>query len=127
MHVLSSRVLLRPTDFDRSIRFYEEQLGLARYREWGEEPHRGVVFFLGGGFLELGESDDGEPVAGVRLWAQVDDIAAARDELAAAGVDVRDEPERKPWGLVEMSIEDPDGLELVVIEVPDDHPLRRRH
>lgn len=126
MRVLASRVLLRPFDFDRSLRFYEEQLGLARFREWGDPPHRGVVFFIGGGYLELGESGGGEPATGVRLWLQVDDMTAAREELVGAGVEIRDEPERKPWGLIEMSIADPDGLELVVVEVPVEHPLRRR-
>lgn len=127
MHVLQSRVLLKPSDFAASVRFYEEQLGLARYRDWGGEGHRGVVYFLGGGFLELTEGATAGPeVGGVRLWLQVADVAATRDELAAAGVGIVAEPEQKPWGLIEMSIEDPDGMELVIIETPVTHPLRRR-
>jgi catechol 2,3-dioxygenase-like lactoylglutathione lyase family enzyme len=35
MEVLSSRVLLRPADFERSFRFYAEILDLHVYREWG--------------------------------------------------------------------------------------------
>ena len=35
-------------------------------------------------------------------------------------------PERKPWGLCEMRIQDPDGVVIYVVEVPEDHPLRRR-
>ena len=31
----------------------------------------------------------------------------------------------EPWGLVEMWIEDRDGVRIVLVEVPDDHPLRR--
>jgi hypothetical protein len=31
-----------------------------------------------------------------------------------------------PWGLLELWIEDPDGVELRVVEVPSDHPLRLR-
>ena len=58
MEVLSSRVLLRPTDFERSLRFYAETLGLHIYREWGSGSTRGVVFFLGGGFLELSGTSD---------------------------------------------------------------------
>lgn len=126
MQVLQSRVLLRPADMDASIRFYEEQLGLVRYREWGRSPRRGVVYFLGGGYLELTEGGGGPPPAGFRLWLQVAGARAARDELAARGVVIDAEPERKPWGLVELSVRDPDGLELVIIETPADHPLRRR-
>src|SRR5215469_14817184 len=53
MEVLSSRVLLHPCDFDRSEAFYRTALGLPLYREYGSGDFRGVVFFLGIGFLEL--------------------------------------------------------------------------
>lgn len=125
MHVLQSRVLLRPTDFEASVTFYEQRLGLTRYREWGAPGHRGVVFFLGGGYLELNEAGPGRRPLGVRLWLQVGDVSAAHAELVAAGVDVAQAPERKPWDLIEMVVADPDGLALVVVETPPDHPLRR--
>ena len=35
MDVLSSRILVRPSDLDRSRRFYRDVLGLAIYREFG--------------------------------------------------------------------------------------------
>ncbi len=126
VHVLQSRILLVPSDMDRSIDFYEHRLGLARYREWGQPPHRGVVYFLGGGYLELTESGEPSPPRGFRLWLQVADVRAARDELAREGVTIHAEPARKPWGLIEMEIRDPDGLPLIVIETPVTHPLRRR-
>jgi catechol 2,3-dioxygenase-like lactoylglutathione lyase family enzyme len=47
--VLSSRILLRPADLDRSRRFYRDVLGLAVYREFGPAGDPGVVFFLGWG------------------------------------------------------------------------------
>jgi hypothetical protein len=77
MEVLSSRVLLRPTDPERSRAFYRDVLGLAVYREFG-------------------------------------------------GVPVLREPTREPWGLLEMWIADPDGVRICVVEVPAEHPLRRR-
>lgn len=126
VHVVQSRVLLRPRDFDRSIAFYDEELALVRYREWGEEPHRGVVFFLGGGYLELTESGAGSAPQGVRLWLQVGDLDAAVDELRTAGVAIDELPETKPWGLREATVSDPDGLPLVLVETPLSHPLRRR-
>lgn len=130
MHVLSSRVLLRPADIDAAVDFYEHRVGLRRYREWGSPPHRGVVYFLGGGFLELTETpaEHARPPSprGVRLWLQVADVATACAELAGGGVDIVEWPDRKPWGLIEARIHDPDGLELVLIETPIDHPLRRR-
>ncbi|MGW2047226.1 VOC family protein [Streptomyces sp. NPDC001858] len=126
VHVLSSRTLLRPTDPERSRAFYGEQLGLAVYREFGTGPHRGVVYFLGGGFLELSGRADTPPDPAVRLWLQVADATAAHEELLAKGVEIVRPPVREPWGLVELWIADPDGTPIVLVEVPADHPMRFR-
>lgn len=127
MQVLSSRVLVRPSDLDRSERFYRDVVGLHVYREYGSGEERGVVFFLGGGFLELsGAARSVGDDRRMALWLQVPDIKEAEAELRAKGVAIEEPPERKPWGLWEMAIRDPDGLRLVIVEVPEDHPLRRR-
>jgi predicted enzyme related to lactoylglutathione lyase len=126
MEVLSSRVLLRPTDFERSFRFYVESLGLPIYREWSSGFTRGVVFFLGGGFLELSGSSRTGTSESVGLWLQVRDVDAVGRKLEETGVEVFESPTDKPWGLREMQIRDPDGLSIVIVEVPETHPLRRR-
>ncbi|MET9453271.1 VOC family protein [Streptomyces cinerochromogenes] len=126
VHVLSSRILLRPTDPERSRAFYGEQLGLSVYREFGTGPERGTVYFLGGGFLELSGRSDGPPSPTARLWLQVEDVSAAYEELRARGVEIVRPPVREPWGLVEMWLADPDGTPVVLVEVPADHPLRYR-
>ncbi|MBK3632002.1 VOC family protein [Streptomyces asoensis] len=126
VHVLGSRILLRPADPERSRAFYGGQLGLAVYREFGTGPERGVVYFLGGGFLEVSGRSQNPPDPAVRLWLQVADLGAAHDELRAAGVPIVRPPVREPWGLIEMWIEDPDGTPIVLVEVPADHPIRYR-
>lgn len=129
MEVLSSRVILRPSDPARSRRFYRDTLGLAVYREFGPADSPGTVFFLGGGFLEVsGHSEGGPATQGLRsmaIWLQVRDLAAEHERLLAAGAHVVREPRCEPWGLHEMWVEDPDGVRLVLVQVPDDHPLRR--
>jgi predicted enzyme related to lactoylglutathione lyase len=126
MEVLSSRVILRPVDLENSLRFYGETLGLHVYREYGSGAARGVVFFIGGGYLEI--TGRAPPVGDekISLWLQVPDLETVHERLSAAGVDIVDPPQRKPWGLDEMWIRDPDGVSIVVVHVPDDHPLRRR-
>ena len=119
-------MLLRPKDFERSFRFYSESLGLHVYREWNSGSTRGVVFFLGGGFLELSGSSRTGSSESVGLWLQVRDVDAVGRELQEAGVDIIELPTDKPWGLREMQIRDPDGLRIVIVEVPETHPLRRR-
>ena len=125
MDILGSRVLLRSPDLARSRQFYRHVLGLAVYREFGDPADPALVFFLGGGFLEV----TGGGVAGdlntLSLWLQVRDIDAEHQRLTGAGVSILRAPEREPWGLVEMWIADPDGVRIVLVEVPPDHPLRR--
>jgi predicted enzyme related to lactoylglutathione lyase len=126
VNVLSSRILLRPTDPERSRAFFRDDLGLAIYREFGQGPERGTVFFLGGGHLELSGSSDHPAVPGIRLWLQVPDVREAHEQLTVRGVEVVREPRREPWGLIEMWINDPDGVQICVVEVPADHPIRYR-
>jgi predicted enzyme related to lactoylglutathione lyase len=126
MEVLSSRVMVHPTDFECSFRFYAEYLGLHVYREWSSGSTRGVVFFLGGGFLELSGSSRTRASESIALWLQVRDVDAVGHELEEAGVDIIEVPTDKPWGLREMQVQDPDGLRIVIVEVPESHPLRRR-
>jgi predicted enzyme related to lactoylglutathione lyase len=126
MEVLSSRVLVRPTDFERSFRFYAESLGLHVYRQWSSGSTRGVVFILGGGFIELSGSSRTAASESIGLWLQVRDVDVVGHELQEAGVDIIEIPTDKPWGLREMQIRDPDGLSIVIVEIPETHPLRLR-
>jgi catechol 2,3-dioxygenase-like lactoylglutathione lyase family enzyme len=119
VEILSSRVILHPRDLGAARRFYEDILGLRVYREWGV----GVAYFLGGGFLELSNGPGGGRAT---LWLQVPALGGVEGDLSAAGVVVRKPTEVMPWGLVELWVEDLDGNELRLVEVPPTHPLRRR-
>jgi predicted enzyme related to lactoylglutathione lyase len=125
MEILSSRILLRPSDRERSQRFYRDILGLAVYREFGPPEHPGLVFFLGQGLLEVSGNAGDQPAGPLQIWLQVRDVRAEHERLVASGVTVTREPRQEPWGLVEMWLEDPDGVRIVLVQVPDDHPLRR--
>jgi catechol 2,3-dioxygenase-like lactoylglutathione lyase family enzyme len=125
MEVLSSRILLRPTDPERSRRFYRDVLGLAIYREFGPPDEPGLVFFLGHGFLEVSGRSREAVGPGMAIWLQVRDVAAEHERLRTAEVTVLRPPRTEAWGLTELWIADPDGVRIVLVEVPDDHPLRR--
>lgn len=128
MEVLAGRVLLRPADAARSRGFYRDVLGLAVFREFGDPADPGTVFFLGGGYLEVSpgaQSPEPASAVAVSLWLQVRDVAVEHERLAALGVEVLRGPQCEPWGLIEMWIADPDGIRIVLVQVPDDHPLRR--
>jgi len=125
MEILSSRFMLHPRDFDLSVAFYRDVLGLHPMREFGKRDCRGVVFFLGGGHLELTDRQVEPPASSTEIWLQVRDVRRAERELRAAGVPIIESAIEKPWGLIELRACDPDGLVLILVEVPPDHPLRR--
>ena len=59
------------------------------------------------------------------IWIQVRDVQLEHQRLLAEGVTVLRKPQMEPWGLLEMWITDPDGVRIVLVEIPSDHPLRR--
>ena len=56
---------------------------------------------------------------------QVRDVHEEHERLLDAGVTILRTPQREAWGLVELWVADPDNVRIVLVEIPDDHPLRR--
>lgn len=128
MDILSGRTLLRPTDPKRSQEFYRNTLGLAIHREFGPPDAPSLVFFYGNGLLEVAGHATPQTQAAasmMSLWLQVRDVDAEYQRLRAAGVTTLREPRTEPWGLIEAWIADPDGIQIVLVQIPADHPLRR--
>ena len=96
MDVLSSRILVRPSDLGRSRRFYRDVLGLAVYREFGPPDDPGMVFFLGPGFLEVSGHAPGPAGVSVMIWIQVRDVRAEHARLASAGARLSGSPRPSP-------------------------------
>lgn len=123
MEILSGRTILRPVDYEKTLAFYRDGIGLAVHREYGA----GTVLFAGQSLIEIaahGGSDSAQNFQGA-LWLQVRDADAATDELRRRGITIEREARQESWGLIEMWIRDPDGVPIVFVEIPGDHPLRR--
>ena len=120
MEILASRVLLRPADYARSLGFYRDALGLAIAREYPG----GTVLYAGQSLIEL--AGHGEPTTfSGALWLQVRDVYATQKELEGRGVPIAREARQEFWGLHEMQVMDPDGVTLIFVQIPAEHPLRR--
>ena len=97
MDVLASRILVRPSDLDRSRRFYRDVLGPAIHREFGPPDDPGVAFFLGPGLLEVSGHASGLPGCPMMMiWIQVRDVHAEHARLAAAAVPIIQGPPPNP-------------------------------
>ena len=119
MEILSSRILVRPRDWELSRTFYAESLGLAVAREFPG----GVVFFLGTGYLELSKAG-AVAIGDDALWLQVRSLPDAVAELRGRGVTITREPVREPWGLDECWIADPRRPRDRPRRIPPGHPIR---
>ncbi|AQA21612.1 glyoxalase/Bleomycin resistance /Dioxygenase superfamily protein [Rhodococcus sp. MTM3W5.2] len=123
MEILSSRTILRPADYPTTLAFYAQTLELAVAREYPG----GTVFFAGQGLIEVaahGASGVSTRFDGA-LWFQVRDLTATQTELVLKGVQIVREARQEPWGLHELWIADPDGVPIVLVQIPADHPIRR--
>jgi len=125
MEILASRVLFRPADYQRTLAFYRDAIGLAIAREYGS----GTVFYAGQSLIELAghgrEQQSGATNFPGALWLQVRDVYGTQAELESRGVPIAREAKREPWGLHELHVTDPDGITLIFVQVPETHPLRR--
>ena len=121
MEILSSRVILRPTDYEKTLAFYRDVLELAIAREYPG----GTVFFAGQSLIEVAGHAGPATAFGGALWLQVRNLAHTHAELTARGATIVQDPALQPWGLLEMWVHDPDGTSIVFVEVPAAHPLRR--
>jgi catechol 2,3-dioxygenase-like lactoylglutathione lyase family enzyme len=120
MEVLKSRLLIRPRDAEATTAFYRDTLGLAVEREFPG----GTVFFLGHGSLEVSGRGETGSSPDLVLWLQVRDLAGTMTGLKAKGLEPVRDAQREPWGLDEAWIADPDGTRIVLVEVPEGHPIR---
>jgi len=114
MNITGVDFITVPTsDFDKAEEFYGDVLGLERSKQWGSMPAR--EFETGSLTIAVMQSDafgqefkpHSHPVA-----LQVDDVAAAREELEAKGVEFA--ADTLDSGVCHMAFfADPDGNALM--------------
>jgi hypothetical protein len=96
-----------------------------RSRQCGTRDAPGLMFFLGTGYLDVSGGSTDHRGGTLAIWIQVRYVHAEHRRLRDTGVPVLRAPQQEPWGLLEMWITDPDGVRIVLVEVPEDHPLRQ--
>lgn len=112
--------IVRLTDhFDEACRFYGNVLGWPVTREWPADGDqgRGRIFGYGDvGRVELIEVAATQPVSGLFLSVEVDDVTAIAQRLAAGGIALHRDLADQPWGHRNLAVIDPAGIEVVFFQ-----------
>jgi catechol 2,3-dioxygenase-like lactoylglutathione lyase family enzyme len=122
--VTELRVALTVQDFDQTLAFYRDALGLDQIADWSSASGRVVVLDAGQATLELLDEAQAEAVdvieAGhrvsgtVRLAVKVADSDDRAGRLVAAGAVRVAPPVITPWGDRNARVQAPDGIQLTL-------------
>jgi len=114
---MSVRFEIFPADLDAAVDFYVRVLGfrLAVDQRDGSEAY--VAFERDGVRVGAAQRDQGvrlwrRPPTGVEIVLEVDDVAAELGRVVATGWSIEEALVRRPWGLDDFRIVDPDGYYL---------------
>lgn len=124
--IMELRVALTVSDFERSVKFYCDGLGISPAAIWNNGDGRALMLDLQHGTLELFDEaqaetidalETGKRVSGqVRFALQVPDVQAAMDRLLAHGAKLVHGPVITPWGDTNVRLEDPDGMQITLFQ-----------
>lgn len=127
--ILELRVALTTGDYERSIRFYCDGLGIEPAAVWNNGQGRGLVLNMGNATLEIFDENQAETIdqieaeqrisGQIRFALQVPDVKAAMERLIAHGATLIHPPIITPWGDYNVRLQDPDGMQITLFQVPD--------
>lgn len=125
--VLETRVALTVEDYEASLRFYRDGLGLPVVEAWDEPWGSGAILDAGRATIEVlstaqsayveGIEADGRLPDRVRLALEVRDSATTAEMLVAAGAEQLSEPVVTPWSHRNVRLRAPHGIQLTLFTV----------
>ena len=113
------RVIFVANDYDATVRFFNEVMGLEVERSFGE-IFRGTILLAADGRIEViedGAGWDTPGVAGVSVSWEVADADAEHARLVSEDATVVRPPQLQPWGHKSLEVAGPDGLRIILFEV----------
>jgi len=123
------RVALTTSDYEKVVKFYSEGLGIEPTAIWNNDGGKALILDMGNATLELFDERQAEIIdqleAGQRLSGQirfafqVSDLNAAMERLLAHGATLVHEPILTPWGDYNVRLQDPNGMQVTLFQVPD--------
>jgi len=127
--ILELRVALTTSDYERSVKFYCDGLGIEPAQFWNNGQGRALILNMGNATLEIFDEaqaqtidqiETGQRISGqIRFALQVPDLKAAMERLLAHGATVVHTPVLTPWGDYNVRLQDPDGMQITLFQVQD--------
>lgn len=124
--VLELRVAFTVRDFERSVKFYCDGLGIEPAAIWNNGEGHALVINMGQATLELFDEaqaetidsiEAGKRVSGqIRFALQVPDLHAAMEKLLTHEATLVHPPVMTPWGETNVRLQDPDGMQITLFQ-----------
>ena len=127
--ILELRVALTTSDYERSIKFYCDGLGIQPSALWSNGGGRALILDMGKATLEIFDEvqaatidqiEAEQRISGqIRFALQVPDLKAAMERLLAHGATLVHPPIITPWGDYNVRLQDPDGMQITLFQVSE--------
>lgn len=127
--ILELRIALTAKDYERSVKFYCEGLGLEPAAIWNNGEGHALMLEMGKATLEVFDEAQAETIdqleaekrisGQIRFALQVPDLKIAMERLLAHGATLVHPPVTTPWGDYNVRLQDPDGMQITLFQVPD--------
>jgi catechol 2,3-dioxygenase-like lactoylglutathione lyase family enzyme len=123
------RLALTTSDFERSVKFYCDGLGIEPAAIWNNGQGQALVLNMGNATLEIFDETQAETIdqievgrrisGQIRFALQVPDLKTTMERLLAHGATLVHPPIMTPWGDYNVRLQDPDGMQITLFQIPD--------
>ena len=127
--ILELRIALTVTEFERSVKFYCEGLGIEPAAIWNNDGGQALMLNMGNATLEIFDEKQAEVIdqleaekrisGQIRFALQVPDLKSAMERLLAHGATLVHPPVTTPWGDTNVRLQDPDGMQITLFQISD--------
>lgn len=125
--VLELRIALTVQDYERSVKFYCDGLGLEPAAIWNNDGGQALMLEMGKATLEVFDEKQAKTIdqleakkrisGQIRFALQVPDLKIAMERLLAHGATLVHPPVTTPWGDYNVRLQDPDGMQITLFQV----------
>jgi catechol 2,3-dioxygenase-like lactoylglutathione lyase family enzyme len=118
---LEFRIVFRAKDYEASVDFYTNQLSLPVSAFWDRGPaERGTCYQAAAGTIEVLALPPGQAYVqptGFEIAIEVENVDEIYQQCKQKKMSFRGELANKPWGHRAFSLNDPDGIKVIIYSI----------